>query len=569
MPDILQYIIKVSVSLAAVHVFYWLVLSRLTFYQWNRWYLLGYVAICFFLPLMNIYGWMESHPTGQLFKLVPAMHSWVATEPLPYSRWTTYDVLLVVFALGIGIMLLRLAMQFLSLRRMHKRARLLTDEGIRLYEVNHPIIPFSFGTSVFIHPAQHDEAELKEIIRHEMVHVREHHTVDIIFTEILVALNWFNPFAWLLRQSIRQNLEFIADRQVLAHGLDRKQYQHLLLKVIGQQQFSIASHLNFSALKTRITMMNKIKSARVHLIKFLFALPIVAVLLLAFRQDSQYQDTSKERLPQNELTVLPAIMDTLPQLAPAGGEALVNKKGYIITVADNQGECIVIIKDRSKTVVKAIALTDWNNNKQHYEDMYGKVPPPPPPAAPPPPPAPGYGDISHMPPPPSPAMAPPPPPPAPKLPANIESMSIDNDKVKIRYKNGKTENYDLSDPSEKAAFEKKYGELPDPHPVPAVAPVSAVTPVVSVSPVEPATEVIVPADNQPVYYIDGKDATKAEVDALDPVNIAAIEVFKGQDAIGKYGQKGKNGVIKITLKKAKKYSLFNPFAKFTEEKDKC
>ena len=283
MPDILWYVMKVSISLAAVYLFYKCFLGRLTFYQWNRWYLLGYALVCFFLPLMNIYGWMEINSTGQVLRFVPAMHSFKNNlGTLPESQWTLYGFVLLVFGIGVLVMLARIVIQFYSLHKMHKRARLLTNEGIKLYEVNHPIIPFSFGMSVFIHPAQHDEIELKDIIRHEMVHVREHHTIDIIFTELLVALNWFNPFAWLLRQSIRQNLEFIADRQVLEHGLDRKQYQHLLLKVIGQQQFSIASHLNFSALKKRITMMNKIKSAKVHLIKFLFVIPIVAILLLAF-----------------------------------------------------------------------------------------------------------------------------------------------------------------------------------------------------------------------------------------------------------------------------------------------
>lgn len=78
-----------------------------------------------------------------------------------------------------------------------------------------------------------------------MVHVRQHHTADMMLAELLLVLNWFNPFAWILRHAIRQNLEFIADRQVLTHGVDRRQYQYLLVKVVGQRNFSMASHLNF------------------------------------------------------------------------------------------------------------------------------------------------------------------------------------------------------------------------------------------------------------------------------------------------------------------------------------
>jgi hypothetical protein len=92
-----------------------------------------------------------------------------------------------------------------------------------------------------------------------------------------------------MRYAIRQNLEFLADDQVLKNGLDKKQYQYLLLKVIGNRQFSVAANFNFSSLKNRIAMMNKLKSAKLHLIKFLFILPLLAVLLISFRDKIQYK----------------------------------------------------------------------------------------------------------------------------------------------------------------------------------------------------------------------------------------------------------------------------------------
>ena len=121
---------------------------------------------------------------------------------------------------------------------------------------------------------------------HEYVHVKQKHTVDILWSEFICIINWYNPFAWLMRHSIRQNLEFIADDSVITTGIDKKNYQYLLLKVIGNNQYSIAQKFNFSSLKKRIAMMNKMKSARVHLIKFLFLLPLIAVLLVAFKNNS-------------------------------------------------------------------------------------------------------------------------------------------------------------------------------------------------------------------------------------------------------------------------------------------
>jgi hypothetical protein len=96
-------------------------------------------------------------------------------------------------------------------------------------------------------------------------------------------LNWYNPFSWLMRWSIRQNLEFIADQQVLENGVDRKVYQYHLLTVLGEPRYRLANNFNFSSLKKRIIMMNKIRSARLHLLKFLFVLPLAGVLLVAFR----------------------------------------------------------------------------------------------------------------------------------------------------------------------------------------------------------------------------------------------------------------------------------------------
>src|SRR4030095_867538 len=115
--------------------------------------------------------------------------------------------------------------------------------------------------------------------------------------------------AWLLRSSIRQNLEFIADHKVLEKGVDRKQYQYLLLKVIGNNHFSIAQKFNFSSLKKRIVMMNKLRSAKLNLTRFLFILPLLAVVLIAFRQ--KQKDHQK---PETESSATLFVADTIPDI---------------------------------------------------------------------------------------------------------------------------------------------------------------------------------------------------------------------------------------------------------------
>jgi len=291
MLPVLIYFLKLSVNIAVVFLFHYLVLRRLTFYNWNRLYLVASTALSFVIPLINI------TPIVQRNHVASGLLNWV--PPIPTSRWRFSDPgivphmnsfwngggwLLLIMLTGIVILFLRFVIQIISVCRMMAAAEKISDHGINVYQVNDHIIPFSFGNSVFVNKYLHTESELEKIIGHEFVHAKQKHSVDIFWAELLCVVNWYNPFAWLIRKTIRQNLEFIADDNMLRSGIEKKQYQYLLLKVVGNNTFSIVPQFNFASLKNRIEMMNKNKTAKKHLIKFLFMLPILVCLLLAFRK---------------------------------------------------------------------------------------------------------------------------------------------------------------------------------------------------------------------------------------------------------------------------------------------
>lgn len=287
-----EYILKLSISFGIICLFYQLVLKGLTFYSWNRFYLLGYTLLCFFMPLINIPGVVQrsnlmAYKTIELIPSImpPGAASLPAATEANTAGWTATGLLLVVFLTGILIMTVRLAIQLISLRRLIRKAALISDEKVKLYQVNSRIIPFAFGRSVFINRHLHEAKDIEEIIRHEFVHIRQKHSIDIIWAELLCVFNWYNPFVWWIRNSVKQNLEYLADDKVLQDGIDKKQYQYLLLKVLGDHRFAVASPFNFSSLKKRIAMMNKIKSTGIHLLKFLFIAPLMAVMIMAFRKD--------------------------------------------------------------------------------------------------------------------------------------------------------------------------------------------------------------------------------------------------------------------------------------------
>ncbi|HEX7902648.1 MAG TPA: M56 family metallopeptidase [Chitinophagaceae bacterium] len=444
MPLLIPYLLKLFISLGVVWLFYQLVLRRLTFYNANRWYLLGFSFLAFFVPFINITP-VVNNDAGSvtIMQFIPAVQTYsigleeatYCPAPLWSASWNKWDWILLLIGIGVLLLMLRFLIRCFSFLRLRSRATLISAEGLKIYHVDDAIIPFSFGNSIFINSQQHTEAELQEIIRHEFIHVKQRHTIDILWAELLCMLNWYNPVAWVLKNAIRQNLEFIADHQVLENGVDKKQYQYLLLKVIGNNQFSIAQKFNFSSLKKRIAMMNKTRSARVHLLRFLFLLPVLAVILISFR----------DQFGNSPAVQPPTYTDTVPLVKTP------NSKGYIINILGDKGHCMVEIKDRNGKLVEKLLLTDWNEKEKIYEEKYGEIPPPPPPEPPTPP-----------------------TPPAPvELPGNVKSINVNNNKAKIILKDGKSEQYDLNNEKQKEAFEKKYGPILPPPPPPPAKPVIA------------------------------------------------------------------------------------------------
>ncbi|KQS28015.1 M56 family metallopeptidase [Dyadobacter sp. Leaf189] len=291
MSPLFEYLIKLSASLAVVAIFHYLFLRRLTFYNLNRIYLRYYSLLCFLVPFISIENTVKHIPAignATILRQIPA----ISTQPTPVVAGavepaTAADIdleawLVRLLVVGMVFMLGRLVLHIVAYVRILRQAQLVSDDDVRIYHIEKNISPFSFGNAIFYNPAMHSGEELKEIILHEYIHVRQRHTQDVIWGEILCILNWYNPFAWLIRHEIRLNLEYIADQCVLENDVDIKQYQYLLLKCAGGPDFRISNAFNISSLKQRIVMMNKERSSRFLLISFLFAVPLLVGLLIFF-----------------------------------------------------------------------------------------------------------------------------------------------------------------------------------------------------------------------------------------------------------------------------------------------
>ncbi|SFM63218.1 BlaR1 peptidase M56 [Chitinophaga sp. YR627] len=291
----LIYLLKANIVLVLFYLAYRFGLRRLTFYTLNRFFLIGGIVCAAAGPLIDPSVFIQQHHgLNAVAETLPDLSMFKRVEkPL------IHVVLEYIFWGGVGVMLTRLVIQLLSLLNLHRNTTktLYGKEQLRVTERH--VNPFSFMRNIYINPSLHSNEELVSIIRHEQVHVRQWHTLDVLLGELIRIFYWFNPGAWLMSTAIRENLEFITDRCILQQGMDAKAYQYNLIKVSGiPYATAIANNFNFSHLKQRIMMMNKRRSSRYHLVRYvvLGAIMGLAVLSLNFTRAAVKAETSARHI---------------------------------------------------------------------------------------------------------------------------------------------------------------------------------------------------------------------------------------------------------------------------------
>lgn len=300
------YLLQVNVGLILFYALYKLVCTRDTFFRSRRFILIVSLVLPFILPFIDVREWLESR--DRMIMLTHFDYSAVLPEIVVgseavetgnrvfvLSEWIGY-----LYLAGVVVLLVRLAVQAFSLYRLIVRMPEKEINGVRVKCLNDPSGPFSFFGWIFMNPATVKEDELDEILTHEMAHVKQHHSVDVLLAEMVSICCWMNPFAWLLKREVRLNLEFLADRKVMEAGFATKSYQYHLLGLAYNHKYGLSNNFNFSHLKQRIIMMNKKKSNAAGHIKYaLFVLPAFALLVagnISCSQDASQTEDAKEEV---------------------------------------------------------------------------------------------------------------------------------------------------------------------------------------------------------------------------------------------------------------------------------
>ncbi len=274
--EISVYALKVSIAQLLFYALYALFLRNDTWLQLKRFYLLMTLAFSFAFPFIN-FSFPSEVDIPVVHTLTEVVVSPFTTEPFEgSSSWHTWSVY--VFVVGAAVMLCRLMWQIASIVRLRRSLPSHRQADCRLIFLPQGTLPFSFFRWIFISKS---ENYFSEVFCHELAHVRQWHSADVLLIHVATVLLWWNPVIYLWRKEMQINHENLADRSVLTSGCNAKTYQYILLQTYCRgQQMAVNNYFNVLQIKQRIAMMNK-KSAWHTATKYLLAMPVAALLLLS------------------------------------------------------------------------------------------------------------------------------------------------------------------------------------------------------------------------------------------------------------------------------------------------
>lgn len=327
------YILQSAVCLAILFLFYSILLSRETFYRYNRVALLCLIPLSFVLPLCHLPLFTESESAAP----VPV----VILDNLSAFSYVTDDVeataapvpvalvaAIVLYWAGVVFFVARYIVTIVHLLRLMSSGRRVTDdEGRQIIVLPRSIAPFSWFGRIVLSEEDY-AAHSREILLHESAHIRKRHSLDLLVADLCTWLQWFNPAAWLLKRELQTVHEYEADAEVIDQGIDARQYQLLLIKrSVGSKFYCVTNHFNHNKLNKRITMMLKKKSNRKATWKYLYVIPVALCTVTVFARPEV-----SERLDEIASTDLLAMLDKVDS------QSATDQSQMVITAASNSNQ---------------------------------------------------------------------------------------------------------------------------------------------------------------------------------------------------------------------------------------
>ena len=341
---IINFILCSGLLLAVYHLF----LRNENLYKFNRFYLLFSLVFSLTVPAISVKIYRNETLPAEHYEQAPA-HVAVGTAQTHYSinkqapvrqeatQWEQLVIayadslpyaIAVLYSIVMVIMLFRFMRNIYLISRKAKKGESRLIDGAGLVLIDEEVTPHSFFKYIFINKADYNDGLVEpEIICHEQTHIKQLHSLDIIFIELVQAICWFNPLIPFYRKAIQLNHEFLADEAVIKNYVNTRAYQGLLLSKASQLSgLYLSSQFNYSITKKRFIMMTKNTSAKVALYKKFAVIPVLAVAVLVFCNRVTAQSPVAQQAPIKLIPVIPVAQDRSEKMiAPDQSENMIAK----------------------------------------------------------------------------------------------------------------------------------------------------------------------------------------------------------------------------------------------------
>lgn len=283
MENLFNNLLEGSIILLVLYGFYKLMLSRLTFFSWNRGYLISMLLAAAILPFLS-FNWGPTSSELLGYQL-PAVT--IGEETIQESKWSTWQIISLLYAAGLGLFAIKLIWAFGRIVVLIIGSKTETFGG-RTIHVHPSFSPASFFGFILLPSIPEDEEQANTIVLHESIHAEKGHSLDLIIFQVVRCMYWFFPWMSRIEADLREIHEFEADQAVL-HTKAPKAYAQMLLNLLYEEnEHLLLNNFNQFLTKKRILMMTKTKSKLIQRLRFLPALPLIGLLFVAIAcEDNQ------------------------------------------------------------------------------------------------------------------------------------------------------------------------------------------------------------------------------------------------------------------------------------------
>ena len=386
----IAYILKSSLSLLILFGLYWFLLRKEKLFIFNRFFLVASVVFSLIVPFISIPVNFQISPKQK--NIIPTYdyimpeissadniiprdmninQSYVGKQPSPID---ISEILLALYTSGVILFLIRFLRNIYIIYRKVELSEKINFEGYRIILTIDKTGPYCFFSSIFLNKEDYLNGKIdKELLNHELEHVRQSHTLDIILIELVKIFYWFNPIHLLYERAIRLNHEYLADNGVISDNYNIKCYSDKLLSFItGRSNMSLTSGSNHSFTKKRLLMMTKSRSKSIiygFRITVTLCMILVFFFLLSFKQSNKELDSSGLIGLQSQ--TIKDIDGNVYSTITIGTQVWMAEN--LKTTRYNNGTSIPLVSDDKKWQEYNPAFCWYNNDEKTYKDKCGAL----------------------------------------------------------------------------------------------------------------------------------------------------------------------------------------------------